>query len=83
MPAGPAVLAIKEGLPLVAAHVSYTVSGIHIDFQSVEISSLENESERVAETVQNIAAAFESGIAQRPEDWHMLQRIWIEEGIYS
>ena len=82
MPAGPAVLAIKEGLPLVAAHVSYTVSGIHIDFQQVEISSLKGESEKVAATVQNIASAFESGIAQSPEDWHMLQRIWIEEGIY-
>lgn len=82
MPAGPAVLAIKEGLPLVAAHVSYTVSGIHIDFQSIEVSSLENESERVAETVQNLATAFEKGISERPEDWHMLQRIWIEEGIY-
>lgn len=82
MPAGPAVLAIKEGLPLVAAHVSYTVSGIHIDFQSIEVSSLENESERVAETVQNLATAFEKGISGRPEDWHMLQQIWIEEGIY-
>lgn len=83
MPAGPAVLAIKEGLPLVAAHVSYTVSGIHIDFQSIEISSLEDENERIAQTVQSLATAFESGIAERPEDWHMLQRIWIEEGIYS
>lgn len=83
MPAGPAVLAIKEGLPLVAAHVSYTVSGIHIDFQSIEISSLEDENERIAQTVQRLATAFESGIAERPEDWHMLQRIWIEEGIYS
>jgi KDO2-lipid IV(A) lauroyltransferase len=82
MPAGPAVLAIKEGLPLVAAHVSYTVSGIHIDFQSIEVSSLENEGERIAETVQNLATAFEKGISERPEDWHMLQRIWIEEGIY-
>jgi lauroyl/myristoyl acyltransferase len=32
---------------------------------------------------RNIATAFESGIARTPEDWHMLQRIWIEEGIYS
>jgi KDO2-lipid IV(A) lauroyltransferase len=83
MPAGPAVLAIKEGLPLVAAHVSYTLSGIHIDFQSIEISSKENESEQVAATVQNLARAFEKGIAERPQDWHMLQRIWINEGIYQ
>jgi len=83
MPAGPAVLAIKEGLPLVAAHVSYTLSGIHIDFQSIEISSNESESVQIAATVQNLARAFEKGIAERPQDWHMLQRIWINEGIYK
>lgn len=82
MPAGAAVLAIKEGLPLVAAHVSYTYSGIHIDFQTIEISSLEDDNERIAQTVQSLATVFESGIAERPEDWHMLQRIWIDEGIY-
>jgi KDO2-lipid IV(A) lauroyltransferase len=83
MPAGPAVLAIKEGLPLVAAHVSYTLSGIHIDFQAIEISSNESESVQIAATVQNLARAFEKGIAERPQDWHMLQRIWINEGIYK
>jgi KDO2-lipid IV(A) lauroyltransferase len=82
MPAGPAILAIKEGLPLVVAHVSYTDAGIHIDFIEIEISSSEIESEQIKETVQSIAAAFEIGIRQRPEDWHMLQRIWIDEGIY-
>jgi KDO2-lipid IV(A) lauroyltransferase len=83
MPAGPAVLAIKEGLPLVAAHVSYTLSGIHIDFQAIEISSNASESVQIAATVQNLARAFEKGIAERPQDWHMLQRIWINEGIYK
>ena len=83
MPAGPAVLAIKEGLPLVAAHVSYTKVGIHIDFQEIEISSSEDESEKVAQTVQKLANAFEIGIRKSPQDWHMLQRIWIEEGMYS
>lgn len=83
MPAGPAILAIKEGLPLVVAHVSYTDAGIHIDFIEIEISSSEIEGEQIKETVQSIAAAFEIGIRQRPEDWHMLQRIWIDEGIYG
>ena len=83
MPAGPAVLAIKEGLPLVVAHVSYTNKGIHIDFHSVEVAQSGNEEERVAATVQKIASAFEIGIAEHPEDWHMLQRIWIEDGIYA
>jgi KDO2-lipid IV(A) lauroyltransferase len=82
MPAGPALLAIKEGLPLVAAHVSYSRIGIHIDFRAIEISPSEIESEKISQTVQQIAQAFEIGIAQAPQDWHMLQRIWIEEGIY-
>jgi lauroyl/myristoyl acyltransferase len=82
MPAGPAVLAIKEGLPLVVAHVSYTDSGIHIDFHSITVPAEGSDEARIAATVQNIASTFEIGIAQRLEDWHMLQRIWVEEGIY-
>jgi KDO2-lipid IV(A) lauroyltransferase len=82
MPAGPAVLAIKEGLPLVAAHVSYTSVGIHIDFTEVAIQEGTTEEESIARTVQEMASIFERGISTHPEDWHMLQRIWIEEGIY-
>ena len=38
MPAGPALLAIKTGIPLVVAHVSYTQNGIHIEFTSVDVA---------------------------------------------
>lgn len=82
MPAGPAVLAIREGLPLVAAHVSYTPIGIHIDFTEVAIQEGRTEEEIIARTVQEMASIFERGISAHPEDWHMLQRIWIEEGLY-
>ena len=83
MPAGPAVLAVKEGLPLVAAHVSYTKTGIHINFTGIALATGASEEEKISGTVQAIATAFESGIAAHPQDWHMLQRIWIDEGIYS
>lgn len=82
MPAGPALIAIKEKVPLVVAHVSYTQVGIHIKFTQVDIPSSGSETERVTATVQEIAKSFEMGISAHPEDWHMLQRIWIEEGIY-
>jgi lauroyl/myristoyl acyltransferase len=82
MPAGPAVLAIKEGLPLVVAHVSYTKIGIHIDFHSISVPTVGSDEDRTSATVQNIARTFEIGISEHPEDWHMLQRIWVEEGIY-
>jgi KDO2-lipid IV(A) lauroyltransferase len=78
MPAGPALLAIKTGIPLVVAHVSYTPSGIHIEFTSVDVAVDGSESERVAHTTQRMANLFEKGIAAHAEDWHMLQRIWTD-----
>ena len=78
MPAGPALLAIRTGADLITAYVSYTVSGINIDFRKVQIASGETETERVAKTVQLCADNFAAGISQHPQDWHMLQRIWVD-----
>lgn len=78
MPAGPAVLAISTGAPLLTAYVSYRPKGIHIDFSSIEVSQEGTQQERVQATVQRCADNFAKGIAEHPEDWHMLQRIWID-----
>jgi KDO2-lipid IV(A) lauroyltransferase len=32
----------------------------------------------VQEIVQTTAQLFESGIKKAPQDWHMLQRIWVD-----
>lgn len=79
MPAGPAVLAINTGAPLLTAYVSYTPEGIHINFELVEVSQVGTQPERVQETVQRCANNFAKGIAEDPEDWHMLQRIWVDD----
>ena len=78
MPAGPAVLALKTGAPLIYAMVSYTDDGIHIDFEMVPIPLNSSETDKVAGIVQNSANLFAKGIAQHPQDWHMMQRIWID-----
>jgi lauroyl/myristoyl acyltransferase len=78
MPAGPAVLAINTRAPLLTAFVSYTPTGIRIDFQSVEVGEFGSVQERVAQMVQRCADNFAKGIAAHPQDWHMLQRIWID-----
>jgi len=78
MPAGPALLAIRTGAPLISAYVSYTKTGIHIDFTRVEIPTEGSETERVAALVQKCADLFAQGIAKYPQDWHMMQRIWID-----
>ena len=78
MPAGPALLHIKTGISIVVAHVSYTDSGIHIDFEPVAVPTSGSDEERIKGCVQNIAHLFEKGISRTPQDWHMLQRIWID-----
>jgi len=78
MPAGPVLIHIKTGVPLVAAHVSYTETGIHVDFNSVEVPTSGTDEERITAGVQATADLFERGILKHPEDWHMLQRIWID-----
>ena len=78
MPAGPALLALRTQAPLITAFVSYTENGIHIDFKNVVLPSAGEESARVAEIVQMTAQHFEDGISQTPQDWHMLQRIWVD-----
>ena len=78
MPAGAALLAVRTGIPLITAFVTYTKSGIHIEFNSVSIPTEGDETERVSKVVQNCADYFAKGIASAPQDWHMLQRIWID-----
>ena len=78
MPAGAALLAIRTGIPLITASVSYTNTGIHIEFNSVAIPSQGTEAERVTTVVQECADQFARGIAKHPQDWHMLQRIWTD-----
>ena len=78
MPAGPAVLALKTGAPLIYAMISYTESGIHIDFEMVPMPRQGSESEKISTIVQSSADLFAKGIAAHPQDWHMMQRIWID-----
>jgi KDO2-lipid IV(A) lauroyltransferase len=78
MPAGPALLALRTKAPLITAFVSYTETGVHIEFRNIIVPSSGDESSKVKEIVQMTAQYFEDGISERPEDWHMLQRIWID-----
>ena len=78
MPPGPAILALKTDAPLITAFVSYTETGIHIDFNQVSLPVSGSEEEKISHIVQDMAQQFEVGITAHPEDWHMLQRIWTD-----
>ena len=80
-PPGPARLALTTGAPLITAYVSYERDGIFVDF-SEPISTKDRGSDlqrQVASITQEIAKNFEVGIRGKPEDWHMLQRVFLDE----
>ena len=79
MPIGPALLSLRTGAPLITAQVSYNPKGIQIDFLGPLTPRIQGSLEDQAkDLVQQCADNFALGISKKPEDWHMLQRIWIE-----
>jgi KDO2-lipid IV(A) lauroyltransferase len=83
MPAGPALVAIRTGSPLVTAFVSYTDIGIHIQLEAIEIPLDGDEDSKVKVIVQRCADNFALGISENPQDWHMMQRIWVDDDFVS
>ena len=80
MPSGPAVLAIKTGAPLITAYVRYTSGGIEIIFdETLKPTNSGSEEEQIKIITQSMADNFAKRIKENPVDWHMLQRIWIDE----
>lgn len=79
MPVGPALLSIQTGAPLITAFVKYETSGIRIIFESeIPIPDEGDQSSKIAAMTQICADRFGRLITLHTEDWHMLQRIWID-----
>jgi KDO2-lipid IV(A) lauroyltransferase len=54
--------------------------GIKIIFdKTIEVPDSGNESEKIKKVTQSMADNFAMHIKESPVDWHMLQRIWIDE----
>jgi KDO2-lipid IV(A) lauroyltransferase len=74
MPVGPAALSLKTGAPLIPATLHYEDRDLVITFHD----AVDPDGGAAAMT-QRCADAFAVGIAEHPQDWHMLQRIFLEE----
>jgi phosphatidylinositol dimannoside acyltransferase len=74
MPAGPAALSLRTGAPLIPATLHYDGPHLVITFHD----AIDPDGGTDAMT-QRCADAFAKGIAAHPEDWHMLQRIFLDE----
>lgn len=78
MPAGPALLALQTGAALLPANLWFdsatTMRGrVH---PPIEVPGTGTREEKAAAMTQAMADAFAAGIAEHPEDWHMLQKLW-------
>jgi lauroyl/myristoyl acyltransferase len=77
MPGGGAVLAAQTGAALIPTVCQFTERGWRLIFSpEIPVDGPGRLKDRVSEAMQSVADAFADGIAQRPEDWHMLGRIW-------
>jgi KDO2-lipid IV(A) lauroyltransferase len=80
MPAGPAALAIASGAPLLPATLWFgdRVSWTRIH-EEVPVPPTGTRAEKVAAMTQACAEVFEQGISEHPQDWHMMQRMWLAD----
>ncbi|MGV9316680.1 phosphatidylinositol mannoside acyltransferase [Streptomyces sp. NPDC003691] len=80
MPAGPALLAQHTGallLPVTLWYEGDTMAGrVH---PPVEVPASGTRAEKTAAMTQALADVYAAGIAEHPEDWHMLQKLWVSD----
>ncbi|GIM98203.1 phosphatidylinositol mannoside acyltransferase [Paractinoplanes toevensis] len=77
MPAGPAILAIRTKAPLYGVSLSFTPTQTVAVLRRITPPTTGALDERVKATTQLLADAFAEGIAEHPQDWHMLQKLWL------
>ena len=79
-PAGPAALALRTGATLLPVTLSFREDGWSLHPHDPVVPPVVGEpSEQVATMTQQVARAFERGIREHPQDWHMLQRLWLDD----
>lgn len=81
MPAGPALLAQQTGAALLPVTLWYDDSTVMQGrvHPPVEVPASGTRAEKTSVMTQAMADAFATGIADHPEDWHMLQRLWLKD----
>ncbi|MBC2868933.1 phosphatidylinositol mannoside acyltransferase [Streptomyces mexicanus] len=81
MPAGPALLAQHTGALLLPVTLWYDETPVMKGrvHPPIEVPESGTRAEKTSVMTQALADAFASGIADHPEDWHMLQRLWLAD----
>lgn len=81
MPAGPAILAQQTGALLLPVTLWYDDTDVMRGqvHAPVEVPESGTRAEKTSSMTQALADVFAGGIADHPEDWHMLQRLWLAD----
>ncbi|AMM12031.1 phosphatidylinositol mannoside acyltransferase [Streptomyces albidoflavus] len=81
MPAGPAILAQQTGALLLPVTLWFDATPVMKGrvHPPVEVPETGTRAEMTSLMTQALADAFAEGIADHPEDWHMLQRLWLAD----
>lgn len=77
MPRGPAVLARRTGAPLVPTTLHYDGPDLVLTFHP-PVPAAPGE-EGVVAMMQEVADRFTEGLRSHPQDWHMLQRVFVDD----
>ncbi|MEU0528305.1 phosphatidylinositol mannoside acyltransferase [Streptomyces niveus] len=81
MPAGPAMLAQQTGALLFPVTLNFDGPKLMRGrvYPAVEVPETGKRAEKSSVMTQALADKFAVGIAEHPEDWHMLQRLWLAD----
>ncbi|MFE9254902.1 phosphatidylinositol mannoside acyltransferase [Streptomyces sp. NPDC006879] len=80
MPAGPALLAQQTGAQLLPVTLWYEGPVMKGEVHPpVPVPAEGTRKEKATRMTQDLADVFAAGIAEHPTDWHMLQRLWLDD----
>ncbi|MYW05430.1 phosphatidylinositol mannoside acyltransferase [Streptomyces sp. SID3343] len=80
MAAGPAALAVQTGAALIPVTLAFDGKVLRGTLHpEIEVPAEGTRREKIAAMTQSVADAYAAGIAASPQDWHMLQPLWLAD----
>ena len=77
LPAGPALLSLTTGAPLLSAAIREEFGGFRcVILPPIDVETTGERRKDIVTMTKALAAAFERSIASSPPDWHLFQPGW-------
>ena len=77
IPSGPALLARRTGAPLIPATLAYVGNDMEITIHPAVPH--QQGSDGLVAMMQGVADAFSGAVRARPQDWHMMQKVFVPD----